>query len=213
MTELKSLLVAAILIFPVLSIDALAGNTEAEVLIPEMCLRGPITEIPKVISAEVAGSDFTLTSSRGEMVKFDSLLTTPALIYFGYTFDSGNSVSKVDLQRNSDAAGILESKGISLNPIFVSIDALRDTPGKIEEFVSSIDTKTIGLTGTAKQVFQASDAFRAYYKVQPGNIETFEIVHSTFTYLNLPDYGLVGFFKRDASPDQLSNVIQCFLED
>jgi protein SCO1/2 len=37
--------------------------------------------------------------------------------------------------------------------------------------------------------------------------------HSTFTYLVLPEKGFVEFFKRDTTPEQMAETIQCYVDE
>jgi protein SCO1/2 len=72
----------------------------------------------------------------------------------------------------------------------------------------------LGLTGSAEQVKAASMAYRTYFKKQdPEEGDEFYLVdHSTFTYLVTPEQGFIDFFKRDESPEQMADRVQCFVD-
>ena len=99
-----------------------------------------------------------------------------------------------------------------VQPVFISVDAERDTPETLREFTDVMHPRMLGLTGSAEQVKAASQAYRTYYKKQEdGDPEYFLIDHSTFSYLVLPEYGFVEYFKRDVTPEQMADRVGCFL--
>ncbi|MGD9862951.1 MAG: SCO family protein, partial [Pseudodonghicola sp.] len=102
--------------------------------------------------------------------------------------------------------------GYDVTPVFISVDTERDTPELLREFTDIMHPKMIGLTGSPEQIKAASQAYKTYYKQQPGDEEYYLIDHSTFSYLVLPDYGFVEFFRRDLSPEDMADKIGCFLD-
>jgi protein SCO1/2 len=68
----------------------------------------------------------------------------------------------------------------------------------------------IGLTGTEEQVRAATQAYKAYAKIQPTGDEFYLVDHSTFTYLVLPETGFVDFFRRETTPDEMADRVACF---
>ncbi len=156
------------------------------------------------------GGPFELVSETGETVTDKDVITEPSLLYFGYTFCP--DVCPLDTARNAEAITILEERGQMVQPVFISVDADRDTPETMAEFTDIMHPRMIGLTGSAEQVKAASQAYRTYYKKQDdGDPEYFLIDHSTFSYLVLPEHGFVEYFKRDLTPEQMADQIGCFL--
>ncbi len=165
--------------------------------------------------SSVAGGDiggpFTLVSgSSGAEVTDQDVITEPTLIYFGYTFCP--DVCPLDAARNAEAVDVLEEKGISATPVFITVDPERDTPEVVAEFADVMHPKMIGLTGSAEQVKAASQAYRTFYRRQAGGGEDYLVDHSTFTYLVLPEHGFVDFFRRDALPDEMAETVACYAE-
>ena len=156
------------------------------------------------------GGPFELVNSRGETVTDKDVLTAPSLIYFGYTFCP--DVCPFDMSRNADAVEILEKAGKKVTPIFISIDPARDTPEVVGDFATNFHDRAIGLTGSPEQVKKASQAYRTYYKAHPEQGEFYTVDHSTFSYLVLPKYGFVEFFKHDDTAEDMAERIGCFLD-
>lgn len=156
------------------------------------------------------GGPFELVSETGETVTDKDVITQPSLIYFGYTYCP--DVCPLDNTRNAEAVELLETAGKIVQPVMISIDPNRDTPEVMAEFTDYLHPRMLGLTGTLEQVKAASQAYRTYYKRQPGEDDFYLVDHSTFTYLVLPEYGFVEYFKRDATPEQMADRVGCFVD-
>ena len=160
--------------------------------------------------AGTIGGPFELVNAEGVTVTDADVITEPSLLYFGYTFCP--DVCPLDVARNAVAVDLLAERGISVTPVFISIDPQRDTPEVVGDFAANMHERMIGLTGTPEQVQAASQAYRAYYRAQDGDPEYYLVDHSTFSYLVLPDHGFVEFFRREASPEQMADTVACFVE-
>ncbi len=159
------------------------------------------------------GGPFTLVSETGETVTSEEVIDKPSLIYFGYTFCP--DVCPLDSVRNAQAVDILQERGRTVKPVFISIDPERDTPEVMADFTDNLHPRMLGLTGSPEQVKQASQAYRTYYQKRPpaeGEEDYYLVDHSTFTYLTLPEHGFVEYFRRDIGPEELAGRVQCFLE-
>ncbi len=157
------------------------------------------------------GGPFTLVSETGETVTNEDVITEPSLLYFGYTFCP--DVCPLDTARNAEAVAILDERGVQVQPVFISVDAGRDTPETLAAFTDNLHPRMVGLTGSEEQIKAASQAYRTYYKVQESDDPDYYLIdHSTFSYLVLPEHGFVEFFRRDTPPEQLADQIQCFVD-
>jgi len=157
------------------------------------------------------GGPFELVNAQGQTVTDADVITEPSLIYFGYTFCP--DVCPLDVARNASAVDVLAERGMSVTPIFISIDPARDTPEVVGEFADNMHPKMIGLTGSPEQVAAASAAYRTYYKAHEAVDDYYLVDHSTFSYLVMPGEGFVDFFRRDVTPDQMAEKIGCFIEN
>jgi protein SCO1/2 len=162
---------------------------------------------------EVAGNvggPFTLVSETGETVTEAEVLSRPSIIYFGYTFCP--DVCPLDTVRNAEAVEILAERGFDVQPVFISIDPDRDTPEVVRDFTDAIHPDMLGLTGSPEQVRAASQAYRTFYSKQEGDPEYYLVDHSTLSYFVLPGEGVVAFFRRELTGEQLADRMACFLE-
>ncbi|MCR9149805.1 MAG: SCO family protein [Rhodobacteraceae bacterium] len=164
----------------------------------------------RVAGGAAIGGPFTLVDETGATVTETDVITGPSLVYFGYTFCP--DVCPLDSARNAEAVDILEQRGYTVTPIFISIDPERDTPEVVAEFTDVMHPRMIGLTGTPEQVKAASQAYRTYFKKQDGDPEYYLVDHSTQTYLVFPEIGFVEFFGRETMPDQMADTVACFID-
>lgn len=159
---------------------------------------------------DAIGGPFTLINSAGASVTDADVITEPSILYFGYTFCP--DVCPLDTVRNAEAVDILSEQGHSVTPVFISVDPGRDTPEVVEAFTANIHPDMIGLTGTPEQTDAASRAYRTYYRLHDTSDEFYLVDHSTFTYLVMPEDGFVEFFRREMSPAQMAEQVECFIE-
>lgn len=159
---------------------------------------------------EQIGGPFTLVNAQGETVTDQDVITKPSLLYFGYTFCP--DVCPLDTARNAEAVDVLREQGHDVTPVFITVDPERDTPEVVGDFAANLHEDMIGLTGSDEQVRAASQAYRTYYRRQPGDDEYYLVDHSTFSYLVMPEDGFVEFFRRDLSPEAVAERTSCFLD-
>lgn len=163
----------------------------------------------------VAGGDiggpFTLVDGTGAVVTDAEVVTTPAILYFGYTFCP--DICPMDNMRNAEAVDILEADyGIVATPVFISVDPERDTPEVVGEFARNFHDRMIGLTGSPDQVTAAAGAYRVYFRKQEAEADDpyYLVDHSTFSYIVLPEAGFVDFVGREETPEDLAARVACF---
>lgn len=161
--------------------------------------------------AGAIGGPFELINAQGQTVTDADIITEPSILYFGYTFCP--DVCPLDVARNAVAVEVLQEQGMSVTPVFISIDPKRDTPEVVGDFAANMHERMIGLTGTPEQVKAASQAYRTYYRAQEGDEDYYLVDHSTFSYLVLPEHGFVEFFRREISPEQMAETVACFVEN
>ncbi|MEJ6403334.1 SCO family protein [Yoonia sp. 2307UL14-13] len=155
------------------------------------------------------GGPFELVSETGETVTDQDVITEPTLVYFGYTFCP--DVCPLDSARNAAAVDILAEQGMSVTPVFISIDPARDTVDVVRDYADNFHPKMIGLTGSEEQVAAASKAYKTYYNKADDDPEFYLVAHSTFTYLVMPDQGFVEFFKQPTSAEEMAEKTACYI--
>lgn len=159
------------------------------------------------VAGGTIGGPFTLVNGEGETVTDADVITMPSLVYFGYTFCP--DVCPLDNARNALAVDILEEMGDEAQPVFISIDPERDTPEIMRDYAFNVHDRMVALTGSPEQVAAASRAYKTFYQKQDGDPDYYLVDHSTFSYLTLPEFGVVDFFRRDDPPEVVAERTQC----
>ena len=156
------------------------------------------------------GGSFSLINQDGLVVTDIDVIKEPSLLYFGYTFCP--DICPLDTYRNVEAVRILDKKGFSVTPIFVTFDPQRDTIEVLKEFSDFMHPKMIALTGSVEQIKKITKKYRVYYKKQNNDDQqNYLIDHTAFTYLVLPEIGFVDFFRRELTAEQLADKVACFM--
>jgi protein SCO1/2 len=174
----------------------------------------PAQRFKDCIEGSVAGGNiggpFELMDHRGQMVTDAQVLDQPALVYFGYTFCP--DVCPMDVARNVVVVEILADAGLTVKPVFITIDPARDTVDYLADFVANNHPEMVGLTGTAEQIAKAARAYKVYYRKQPSEDEDYYLMdHSSFSYFMVPDVGFVDFLRSDLPPEVVVDRLACVL--
>lgn len=147
------------------------------------------------IAVEELGASFTLTDETGQRVRDTDVITQPTLLYFGYSFCP--DVCPLDNARNAEAAYLLAEDGIDLQTLFISVDPARDTPEVLHDFTDNFHPDMIGLTGTPEELAQLAAGYRTFYDIHEPDFDGYYLIdHSTYSYLVLPEHGVVEVVLR-----------------
>lgn len=178
---------------------------------------GPDDRFADCRAARVAGGSMTIggpfemtKAGTGERVTEADVIDRPTLLYFGYTFCP--DVCPFDTADMAMATDILAERGIDVKPVFVTIDPARDTVEALGDYAEAVHPKMVGLTGSAEDVERMAQAWKVYYAKAGEDPETYLMDHSTFTYLAAPGEGFLEVYRRDATPEQMADSVQCFAE-
>jgi protein SCO1/2 len=175
-------------------------------------IMAPANRFEACVSGGVAGGSiggpFELVDQKGLTVTDLDVLDQPALVYFGYTFCP--DVCPMDVGRNSVAVDILADIGLTVRPVFITIDPKRDTTEYLADFASNNHPNLVGLTGTLEQISKVARSYKVYYQKQPGDDDEYYLMdHSSFTYLMMPEFGFVDFLRSDLSPQTVADRVAC----
>ncbi len=155
------------------------------------------------------GGPFRLTNQNGERLTDKQVIDRLTLVYFGYTYCP--DVCPLDITRNVEVARALKDRGVEVKPVFISFDPERDTPGALTDFVNSIDSSLVALSGSIAETAAVAKAYGVYY-AKDGEGEDYLMSHSVQSYLMHPKYGFLEFFQREIRADQMTSTIACFAD-
>lgn len=163
-----------------------------------------------VAGAGTLGGPFELVDQTGRTRTEADLVTVPTILYFGYTFCP--DVCPLDNARNAEAVELLEERGITAQPAFVSVDPARDTTDVLANFAANMHPRMVAMSGTEAQVRAAAQAYRVVYQAEPATDEFYLVSHTTHSYLLLPGHGYVEYLPRQLTAPQVADRVACFAE-
>ncbi len=127
------------------------------------------------------GGDFELTTQEGTRFSSASLKGRPHLVFFGFT-----QCPDICPTTLSEITGVLEQLGPDadkLSVLFITVDPERDTPEHLKAYMSSFDSRIIGLTGTPEQIASVAKLYRAYYEKIAGTEDAdYTLNHTASVY-------------------------------
>jgi protein SCO1/2 len=155
-------------------------------------------------TASLVGGPFTLEDGNGKQVTDRDFRGKYMLVYFGYTFCP--DVCPTTLNGVTEALEQLGKKAERLQPIFITVDPVRDTPEVMKRYTAAFSPRLIGLTGTPDQIAKVAQEYRVYYaahRTGPGPND-FTVDHSSILYLVGPDGKFIAPIRADETADQMA---------
>ena len=161
---------------------------------------------------EPIGGAFALKDQTGKVRTDADFRGQLMLVYFGFTYCP--DICPTDLQAIGLAMDQLGPDAASIQPLFVTLDPERDTVEHLAQYVTLFHPRLIGLTGSIKDVSQAADAYRVYYKrVTTGTKpDDYTVDHSAFIYLIDRDGKYLGFFPPGTDAAKMVDMIRPHLK-
>ena len=155
----------------------------------------------------LVGGPFSLVDQTGKRVTEKDFLGHYTLVYFGFT--NCPDICPSGLQVMSAAIEKLGAKGEQITPIFITLDAARDTPEKLGAYVKSFHPRLVGLSGSAEDLAAAAKAYRVFaQKVEdeksPGN---YSYDHAAIFYLMSKDGTFITHIPHTTDVDELVRVL------
>lgn len=158
-------------------------------------------------SADLVGGPFQLVNQDGKPVDQTILKGKWSVVFFGYTYCP--DICPATMQALRGAVDQLGPKGKDVQIVFISVDAGRDTPTKVKDWlaVQDLPAGTVGLTGTPQQVAAAARAYRAVYEIK-GDGADYQVNHSTAAYLMNPRGRFDRVLAYGLTPEQMADQIR-----
>jgi protein SCO1 len=154
------------------------------------------------------GGPFTLTSPDGTTVTDQTYRGKWLLVYFGFTSCPDSCPTAL-----LEIAAALEKLGPDadrVQPLFITVDPLRDTPAVMGNYTQSFDSRIVGLTGTPQQIAAVAQEYGAYYEPRKSGLGTGDHVmdHSTYLYLMDAEGKFVRGFGADMPGERIAEVVR-----
>ena len=142
----------------------------------------PQLERVRVVEPPREVGDFELTDRKGEPFRFSALRGRPVLVAFG--FASCPDVCPTVMSRLLLLAKVHAAEIRDTAIVLISVDGERDTPERMDDFLSIFSAEFIGLTGMPDVVRPVADRFPAvFFKESPDAAGHYNVAHSAQVYL------------------------------
>lgn len=156
--------------------------------------------------AVAAKSDERLIDQFGHRVSPTELEGHWLLIYFGYA--DCPDLCPASLTRMRQILDAFGRDGGKIQPLFVSVDPLRDTPARLKEFAARFHPRLRALTGSEAAIADAARTFGVpVSRAAKGSID-----HGVMTYLAGPDGRVVAVLHPEQPlADNLAQIRRALL--
>ena len=171
----------------------------------------PATSGTIVTGKPSVGGPFTLLDHTGKRVTEKDFLGRNTLVFFGFT--NCPDICPSGLQVMTAALDKLGAKADSVTPVFITLDAARDTPEKLAQYLKSFHPRLIGLTGSAEEVAAAAKAYRVYYQkvTDEKSPQSYSYDHSAIFYLMGKDGAFISPIQHTTDVDALVKSLSAAL--
>jgi protein SCO1/2 len=148
------------------------------------------------------GGPFTLIDQDGKTVTDADFKGNYLLVYFGYTYCP--DICPTGLESIAHALDQLGDDADKVQPLYITIDPVRDTPAKLKHYIESFHPEIIGLTGSPAQIAAVTKAYQVYYaKGEKVDEHDYLMDHSSLIYLMGPNGKYITSFPENAEPKAL----------
>jgi len=168
-----------------------------------------ISSAPEIAQTEgkaLIGGPFALIGTDGKRVTDRDFRGKLMLVFFGYTHCP--DVCPTELQNMAEVLDALGTDANRVVPVFISVDAKRDTPKVLSDYLRSFSPRITGLTGSPDEVASAAKAYRVYFREVNGIPGDYSVDHSAFVYLMDGEGNYLSHFMFNTPAATMANVIR-----
>lgn len=159
------------------------------------------------------GGPFELTRHDGETVRDIDFHGRHMLIYFGYT--TCPVICPTDLAIMADALDMAGDAADKVQPVFVTVDPMRDTADVLAGYVADFHPRLIGLTGDDAAIERALKAYQIGRQFLPdpdGDPDAYLINHTPTTFLMGPDGAFETLLPYGTPAEKIAEIIRGYVD-
>ena len=169
---------------------------------------GAARVMDELMSGKVpVGGDFKLTDAKGRRVALRDFRGKLVLLYFGFL--TCPDVCPTDLYAIGQAIKALGDRGREVQPLFVTLDPLRDGRDVIGAYVAAFHPRFVALTGSEAEVRKVAMSYKVFFeKVPLAGGAGYTIDHTAFTFLIDREGRYVGIYPPGVPADRLASMLR-----
>ena len=160
-----------------------------------------------------AESPFVLTDQNGDLRSNADFVGHPIALFFGFTYCP--DVCPTTLMSLANSLDALSNAGVDadrLQIIFISVDAERDTPQQLRDYLTLFKIDVVGLTGNAQALADSRVAFGAFAQKIENEDGDFNYDHSAAVYLYRSDGDFAGTIVFNEPEEFVRKKLQSILK-
>lgn len=153
------------------------------------------------------GGPFTLSDPAGRRVSLASFRGKLVLLYFGYA--TCPDVCPTDLAIIGQTLRGLGAQGGDVQPVFITLDPLRDTAAVLREYAAAFHPRMVALTGSEGDIRRVATAYKVFFeKVPLPGTQTYAIDHTAYTFLLDRDGRFVSLFPPGTPAERMATLLR-----
>jgi protein SCO1/2 len=151
--------------------------------------------------------DFALTDHTGKPRTMADFRGKAVVIFFGYT--QCPDVCPTTMTGMAEAMKLIGADAAKVQVLFITVDPERDTQELLAQYVPVFNPSFLGLYADAQTIAKTAQAFRVFYKKQPGSTPTtYTVDHSAGSYVYDPQGRLRLYIKHGEKPEVIAKDLK-----
>ncbi len=156
------------------------------------------------------GKDFALTDHNGKSRTLADFRGKAVVIFFGYT--QCPDVCPTTMTGMAEAMKLLGADAARVQVLFVTVDPERDTQQLLAQYVPVFNPNFLGLYADSQTIAKTAQAFRVFYKKQPGSTPTtYTVDHTAGSYVYDPQGRLRLYIKHGEKPELIAQDLKLLI--
>jgi protein SCO1/2 len=154
--------------------------------------------------------DFALTDHTGKPRTMADFRGKAVVIFFGYT--QCPDVCPTTMTGMAEAMKLMGADAAKVQVLFVTVDPERDTQELLAQYVPVFNPSFLGLYADAQTIAKTAQAFRVFYKKQPGSTPTtYTVDHSAGSYVYDTQGRLRLYIKHGEKPEVIAKDLKLLI--
>lgn len=164
-------------------------------------LYDPAQPAPEITLTRANGQPFQLSAEKGKLV----------FLFFGYTScPDVCPTTMAEMRQTLDSVG---TKASQVDVVFITVDPDRDTPDKVQQYVSIFNPNFIGLSGSMQELEPVWGEYGVYRKIEASTSPTdYSVTHSSLLFLIDQNGNMRLSYPFGTPPEDIAHDIKLLLK-